>query len=429
MAGMQGKESNIEGFAVKKDLPTEPITNSKDSTEIPYAFSLNNLVLIVIDALRTDFVTNNKSETNFPYLNKMLDEKKAISFNAKAHHPTVTLPRIKAITSGGIPGFMDVVFNFHSSEFEEDNIVTQSVLNGKNVLFYGDGTWLRLFPHHFKRSEGTTSFFVSDYTEVDNNVTTNLNNELKRLDWDFLILHYLGLDHIGHKEGPFSALVPPKLREMDEVIERLHRELEHRDGSSMIVICGDHGMSDNGNHGGASKEETSIPLIFIHNHKRFVNRSVVNVNQISITPTLSVLLNLPLPKNNLGVILSDVLIDLKPREKLYAMFANFYQMSKLKGDIEEFTQHGAVKMHQKWLETFNSNQSYDDISKQIEMYQRAINEFSEESSQNLIDQDLRLVLLGVFVVWMVAREQLLFINYTVERHRVDIFNAVPTLKV
>ncbi len=82
-------------------------------------------------------------------------------------------------------------------------------LQKKRILFYGDDTWLKLFPNHFTKSEGTTSFFVSDTTEVDNNVTRHLvpemnalKNELEEDDWDVMILHYLGLDHVGHGGGP-----------------------------------------------------------------------------------------------------------------------------------------------------------------------------------------------------------------------------------
>ena len=87
---------------------------------------------------------------------------------------------------------------------------------------YGDDTWLKLFPGFFERSDGTSSFFVSvsplsvfldrdlksilnvpkDFTEVDNNVTRHIADELARDDWTGVILHYLGLDHIGHKSGP-----------------------------------------------------------------------------------------------------------------------------------------------------------------------------------------------------------------------------------
>lgn len=44
--------------------------------------------------------------------------------------------------------------------------------------------------------------FVQDFTEVDNNVTRHITPELNNEDWNTLVLHYLGLDHIGHKGGP-----------------------------------------------------------------------------------------------------------------------------------------------------------------------------------------------------------------------------------
>jgi ethanolamine phosphate transferase 2 subunit G len=37
---------------------------------------------------------------------------------------------------------------------------------------------------------------------VDNNVTRHISPELVRDDWSVMVLHYLGLDHIGHKAGP-----------------------------------------------------------------------------------------------------------------------------------------------------------------------------------------------------------------------------------
>lgn len=41
-------------------------------------------------------------------------------------------------------------------------------------------------------------------------------------DWDMMILHYIGLDHIGHSSGPTSPLVSTKLTEMDEVIRKIY---------------------------------------------------------------------------------------------------------------------------------------------------------------------------------------------------------------
>lgn len=45
-------------------------------------------------------------------------------------------------------------------------MITQAKAAGKRMIFYGDDTWVKLFPKHFVEYDGTTSFFVSDYTEV-----------------------------------------------------------------------------------------------------------------------------------------------------------------------------------------------------------------------------------------------------------------------
>lgn len=54
-----------------------------------------------------------------------------------------------------------------------------------------------------------------------------------------MILHYLGLDHIGHTSGPKSPLIQMKLREMDSVIRLIFESFHQHD--TLIVVCGDHG--------------------------------------------------------------------------------------------------------------------------------------------------------------------------------------------
>ena len=73
---------------------------------------------------------------------------------------------LQAITTGDIPGFVDVVLNFGSSDLRDDNVLTQFKMANLTQVFFGDDTWISLFPEHFHRFDGTTSFFVTDYTEV-----------------------------------------------------------------------------------------------------------------------------------------------------------------------------------------------------------------------------------------------------------------------
>ena len=82
---------------------------------------------------------------------------------------------MKAMVTGAVPGFIDVVMNLASTELKEDNILLKMNQMGKKINFFGDDTWLKLFPNCFMRHDGTTSFVVSDYKEV-----SGLNTNLKK---------------------------------------------------------------------------------------------------------------------------------------------------------------------------------------------------------------------------------------------------------
>lgn len=102
---------------------------------------------------------------------------------------------------------------------------------------------------------------MSDYTEVDNNVTRHIDTQLdQKTEWDVLILHYLGLDHIGHKTGPESPFMPAKQKEMDDIFDKLYNSC---DDDTVLILLGDHGMNEVGNHGGSSAGETSAAMVLL----------------------------------------------------------------------------------------------------------------------------------------------------------------------
>jgi ethanolaminephosphotransferase len=77
------------------------------------------------------------------------------------------MPRVKAITTGSVPSFLDVILNFAESDttsalVHQDTWLAQiKAKPGAQLVMYGDDTWLKLFPGIFARADGTTSFFVS----------------------------------------------------------------------------------------------------------------------------------------------------------------------------------------------------------------------------------------------------------------------------
>lgn len=99
-------------------------------------------VLLIIDALRFDFVSPDPPEPINPYHHQVLTLPSELTkahpehsflFNAYADPPTTTLQRIKALTTGSLPTFVDMGSNFGGSEILEDSIVKQLQLADKSV--------------------------------------------------------------------------------------------------------------------------------------------------------------------------------------------------------------------------------------------------------------------------------------------------------
>ncbi|CAE1174987.1 PIGG [Acanthosepion pharaonis] len=302
-----------------------------------------------------------------PYLHQLLQQGKAIGHYGITHPPTVTLPRIKAMMTGSIPGFIDVVLNFNTNALQEDNLLSQLYKSGKKIIFYGDDTWIKLFPGHFLRHDGTTSFYVTDYTEVDQNVSRHLDWELRQPDWDVMILHYLGLDHIGHLAKPSSPLVEPKLKEMDDIIKKLHEHLILKGDNSptLMVVCGDHGMSDQGSHGGASKKEVTVAIVWLAStakNKKVFSQAYPSqspvIDQIDITPTLALAFGIPIPGNNLGTAIPEIFLSYgSTKDTVRAMYLNAHQVAsvlkqnnpKWQADAGYVLFEMAVQHHIDWL--------------------------------------------------------------------------------
>lgn len=85
-----------------------------------------------------------------------------------ADAPTTTFQRIKGLTTGSIPAFIEAGENFGGSEILEDNLIDQLLRRDGNVTFMGDDTWLTLFPNRFHRAFDAPSFDVKDLDTVDN---------------------------------------------------------------------------------------------------------------------------------------------------------------------------------------------------------------------------------------------------------------------
>ncbi|XP_059484710.1 GPI ethanolamine phosphate transferase 2 [Neocloeon triangulifer] len=334
----------LAGFmSVEQSFDRVPYNVSSSILRSPVALKQRRIVLMVVDALRDDFLD---LKEDWKFVSNELVEQRACRLAVKVDSPTVTLPRLKALVTGRASSFIDVILNLGSPELQEDNLVSSLVNAGRHVVFYGDDTWLRILPHSFHRSRGTHSFFVNDFKEVDDNVTRELPSELAVKDWSLMILHYLGLDHIGHVEGPRSPLVGPKLREMDDVV----RQIRESAPDALLVLTGDHGMADAGGHGGSSGPERSVALVLLGTPCLSISTKQTVWAQVDLAPTLATLLGVQSPSQSIGSLVPPLLSALEQEEILAALKNNTRHLVELNpGHEQEIMYLDAVSAHNKWI--------------------------------------------------------------------------------
>lgn len=185
---------------------------------------------------------------------KVLPRGQSQLYQFVADPPTVTMQRLKGLTTGGLPTFADISGSFGGANVDEDSWVQQlhdipisrrgiSIGEGDNKMsvavnagsdskdllrkvkmaFVGDDTWVDLFPTQFDDSHPYPSFNTRDLDTVDNGCMLHLPRLLKSFGsrsleknelnaemnngrgnssyFELLVTHFLGVDHVGHTYG------------------------------------------------------------------------------------------------------------------------------------------------------------------------------------------------------------------------------------
>ncbi|XP_044242772.1 GPI ethanolamine phosphate transferase 3 isoform X2 [Ursus arctos] len=280
------------------------------------ASRFSRVVLVLIDALRFDFAQPQPSHgpgeppVSLPFLGKLdslqrileIQPHHAKLYQSKADPPTTTMQRLKALTTGSLPTFIDAGSNFASHAIVEDNLIKQLA------------------------------------SAVDSG------------EWDMLIAHFLGVDHCGHKYGPHHPEMAKKLSQMDQVIQGLVERLEN---DTLLVVIGDHGMTVTGDHGGDSELEISAAL-FLYSPKALFPGAPPEepevVPQISLVPTLALLLGLPIPFGNIGEVMAELFSEIEDSQphssalaQASALHLNAQQVSRFLHTYSAATQDLQVK--------------------------------------------------------------------------------------
>ena len=116
LRGFLALKAAVPGHATWTNASFEPTTDDDSKPQIlPPTFG--RLVFVLIDALRADFVlpTSKSSLPRMKFVSDLIEQNKTLSFLAKAHPPTVTLPRLKVRNENKL--FCNIIFTIYTFKY------------------------------------------------------------------------------------------------------------------------------------------------------------------------------------------------------------------------------------------------------------------------------------------------------------------------
>jgi len=255
-----------------------------------------------------------------------------------AHPPTATLPAIRSMLTGGLPaGFADagagVVYG--SPAVAEDTWVgrVRACNDGRRegararVVAFGDAVWGALLGGERSLDGGWSTPALDVGSLDDSRVWASLKQEVEEW-WSedkakaghhhpapprprVAIAHVNALDHAQHARGPGSSSASAALAAISANLTALMRSLTSpaacaQGGDTLLVILGDHGATRDGNHGGASLDETDTAMLAVSARAwcaggaEALSLPLRAVYTIDLAPALALLLGGPPPFSSVG---------------------------------------------------------------------------------------------------------------------------------
>uniref|UniRef100_A0A667G386 Phosphatidylinositol glycan anchor biosynthesis class G (EMM blood group) n=1 Tax=Lynx canadensis TaxID=61383 RepID=A0A667G386_LYNCA len=210
-----------------------------------------------------------------------------------------------------------------------------------------------------------------------------------------------GASHSFVAEAKPPTVTMPRIKERENL------------SPNLLVLCGDHGMSETGSHGASSMEEVNTPLILISSafeRKPGDIRHPKHVQQTDLAATLAIGLGLPIPENSVGSLLFPSIEGRPVREQLRFLHLNAVQLSKLLQEnvpsykkepgFEQFKM--AERLHGNWIRLYleeNTSEVLFNLGTKVRrQYLDALRTLSLSLSRQVAQYDIYSMLVGTVMV-------------------------------
>lgn len=256
---------------------------------------LNNLVFIVLDGLCYDV-----AKSNMGFINHLVEQNIGTLNKVQSELPSMSRPLYETILTGVYP-YKSGITNNKITRLSNYESIFHIVKKSGGISCAAAYHWISelynkcpfdyLYDCYQENLERPIQYgrFYFDDAYPDSHLF--IDGEVLRNKYmpNFLYIHPMGIDYVGHKFGKNSKEYRNKVIEVDVILSNYIPKWIN-DGYE-IVVTSDHGMTEDGNHCGISNDERIVPFFYFGKNRLTLNNDEI-IKQTQIAPIICKILGI-----------------------------------------------------------------------------------------------------------------------------------------
>jgi predicted AlkP superfamily pyrophosphatase or phosphodiesterase len=260
---------------------------------------MSKVIMVLCDGLRY-----NTAVEMMGYMELMVEKQLASRYYIQGEMPTISRPMYETIHTGTPVNIHGITSNWVVRPSNMPNIFSIARENGKKTAASANFWFSELYngcPYISGQDKECDDpalniqygrFYTTD-AMPDEEIFNSGQSLLRKYHPDYLLIHPIGMDTLGHIHGPESN----QYRNTAMLIDMFLATYVPGwlDEGYTVFVTADHGMSRNNSHNGSLPESRDIPLYLIQPQKPVAKILENNQSMLSIAPTVLKIMGLPVP--------------------------------------------------------------------------------------------------------------------------------------
>lgn len=257
---------------------------------------MTKVILILCDALRDDIAAEEMG-----YLEMMIEQKRGSRFHMTGGLPSLSRPCYETIHTGMPASDHGITSNAVQRRSTAASIFSVAHAEGKITAAAAYCWYSELYvrtpfnPLTDKEIDDESAFiqhgrfyFQDDYP--DQELFAQAAWLSARFAPDYLLLHPMGIDHMGHLHGGGSSEYRNQVVLQDQLIA--YAVPAWLAAGYTVIVTGDHGMNSHKNHNGTYPDVRHVPFYVLPATGDGLGNTGERVSQLAVAPTLCALLGI-----------------------------------------------------------------------------------------------------------------------------------------